>query len=214
MDSAALRLVVITTTTDFPALGDEEGWGEASRLRDLMQGLDAGGYRVEALLPADANLPDALARLAPDMVIVDAASGARDAVEHVVWATRESPRPIVLFTEEHDPAHMRQAVRAGVTAYVVAGLQPERVRSVVDVALARFEHEQTLLSQRAPRSTPRTRRTPEQQRVVDEATTLLMQRLKLDERAAYAQLRSAAMREGRTVESMATRVIDLGQLLA
>ena len=36
------------------------------------------------------------------------------------------------------------AIAAGVSAYVVAGLAPERIRPVLDVALARFTHEESL----------------------------------------------------------------------
>jgi len=89
-------------------------------------------------------LTERLAQLQPDMVIVDAESDARDALEHVVMATREAPRPIVMFTNDSDTSHVRDAVAAGVTAYVVAGLSPERIRPILDVALARFQHEQAL----------------------------------------------------------------------
>src|SRR4051812_12910138 len=141
---APLRLAVITAASHLPDLIDPDGWNEALRLRGLIDSPERGGYRIAGLLGADAHLPERLAEIAPDVVIVDAESGARDAIEHVVWATRDAPRPIVLFTDEHDPAHMREAVAAGVVAYVVAGLAPDRVRPVIDVAIARFEHEQGL----------------------------------------------------------------------
>ena len=51
----------------------------------------------------------------PDMIIVDAESEARDALEHVVMATRDERRPIVLFTNDDDTSHVREAVAAGVT---------------------------------------------------------------------------------------------------
>ena len=78
------------------------------------------------------------------MIIVDAESAARDALEHVVMATRAERRPIVLFTNDEDTTHVKDAVAAGVTAYIVAGLAPERIRPILDVAMARFQHEQEL----------------------------------------------------------------------
>ena len=107
-------LAVITAAATVPDLDDEDGWAEADRLRVLVSGLRDAGYRVGAVLPADANLHDRLTALAPDVLVVDAESGARDAIEHVVWASRDAPRPIVLFTDEHDPAHVLWGLGYGV----------------------------------------------------------------------------------------------------
>lgn len=208
MPPTDLRLAVITATAHVPDLADDEGWDEALRLRDLVQGLRAGGYRIAGVLGADAQLPERLAALAPDVLIVDAESGARDAIEHVVWAMRDAPRPIVLFTEEHDPSHMREAVAAGVVAYVVAGLAPERVRPIIDVAVARFEHEQGLRQELA-----RAQGRLAERAVVDRAKALLMQRHGLPEPQAYARLRSTAMHQGLTIHEVARRLLELADLL-
>jgi response regulator NasT len=204
---AKLRLAVITATSRLPDLSDSEGWNEALRLRGLIDGLERGGYRVAGVLGADAMLPERLAALAPDILIVDAESGARDAIEHVVWATREAPRPIVLFTDEHDPAHMREAVASGVVAYVVAGLAPERVRPVIDVAIARFEHEQGL-KQALARATGALR----ERDVVDRAKKLLIDKHGLDEPQAYARLRKTAMNQSITIAEVARRLLALADL--
>ena len=202
-----LRLAVITLSAHVPDLADSEGWDEALRLRDLVHGLRVGGYQIAGVLGADAQLPDKLAALAPDVLIVDAESGARDAIEHVVWATRDAPRPIVLFTEEHDPTHMREAVAAGVVAYVVAGLAPERVRPIIDVAIARFEHEQSLRVELA-----RAKGQLAERVVVDRAKALLMQRHGLPEPQAYARLRKTAMNQGLTIHEVARRLLELADL--
>ena len=76
------------------------------------------------------------------MVIVDAESEARDALEHVVMATREARRPIVLFTNDEDARYVKDAVAAGVSASIVAGLAPQRIKPILDVAMARFQHGQ------------------------------------------------------------------------
>ncbi|HJV69454.1 ANTAR domain-containing response regulator [Ideonella sp.] len=202
-----LRLAVITLSAHVPDLADQEGWDEALRLRDLVHGLRVGGYQIVGVLGADAQLPDKLNALAPDVLIVDAESGARDAIEHVVWATRDAPRPIVLFTEEHDPAHMREAVAAGVVAYVVAGLAPERVRPIIDVAIARFEHEQGLRGELA-----RAKGQLAERVVVDRAKAMLMQRHGLLEPQAYARLRTTAMNQGLTIHEVARRLLELADL--
>lgn len=190
-----------------PDLADEEGWDEALRLRDLIRGLELGGYRVAGVLGADARLPERLAALAPDVLIVDAESGARDAIEHVVWASRDAPRPIVLFTEEHDPSHVREAMAAGVVAYVVAGLAPERVRPIIDVAIARFEHEQQLRTELASARSQLAERD-----LVAKAKALLMAKHQLEEPQAYARLRKTAMNQGLTIVEVSRRLLDLADL--
>lgn len=207
MDRSELRLAVITMATNVPDLADEEGWDEALRLRDLVRGLELGGYRIAGLLGADAYLTERLAELAPDVLIVDAESGARDAIEHVVWASRDAPRPIVLFTEDHDPTHVREAVAAGVVAYVVAGLAPERVRPVIDVAMARFEHESQLKSELAA-----AKGQLQEREVIARAKALLMQRHGLAEPQAYARLRSTAMNQGLTIHEISRRLLEVADL--
>jgi two-component system, response regulator / RNA-binding antiterminator len=155
------------------------------------------------------DLHDRLTALAPDVLVVDAESGARDAIEHVVWASRDAPRPIVLFTEEHDPSHVREAVAQGVVAYVVAGMAAERVRPVIDVAIARFEHERGLKALAA-----RGRERDKAQAVVARAKQLLMTRHQLSEPEAYARLRRTAMNHGLTVGEVAQRLLELGDLFA
>ena len=65
------------------------------------------------------------------MIIVDAESQARDMLEHVVMATRDARRPIGLFTDDSDTSHVRTAIAAGVTAYVVDSLAPDRVKPLL-----------------------------------------------------------------------------------
>jgi two-component system, response regulator / RNA-binding antiterminator len=135
----------------------------------------------------DTFLPERLAQLQPDMIIVDAESQARDTLEHVVMATRDARRPIVMFTEDNDTRHVRDAIAAGVTAYVVAGLAPERVKPVLEVALARFEHEESLRRELAEARTQLADR-----KLIDRAKGLLMQRHAIAEPEAYARLRNRA----------------------
>jgi response regulator NasT len=207
VSSGDLMLAVITAAATVPDLHDEDGWAEADRLRVLVGGLRDAGYRVGAVLPADVDLHDRLTALAPDVLVVDAESGARDAIEHVVWASRDAPRPIVLFTEEHDPSHVREAVAQGVVAYVVAGMAAERVRPVIDVAIARFEHERGLKALAA-----RGRERDKAQVVVARAKQLLMTRHELSEPEAYARLRRTAMNQGLTVGEVAQRLLEVGDL--
>ena len=204
----ALRIVVIAPELAVADPRDRHALRLAERSRMLRIGLLENNLNLVAVLPADTFLSERLAQLQPDLVIVDAESEARDALEHVVMATRDAPRPIVLFTNDDDTTHVRDAVAAGVCAYVVAGLAPQRIRPILDVALARFAHEQALRSELADaKSELKDRKT------IDRAKGLLMQRQGLSEPAAYEKLRKTAMEKGLKLGEVARRMLEMVDLL-
>jgi two-component system, response regulator / RNA-binding antiterminator len=206
--SQSLRLVIIAPDLVHGLADDDAAQALAERSRQLRIGLLESGYNIVAVLPADTFLTERLAQLQPDMIIVDAESEARDSLEHVVVATRDARRPIVLFTNDNDTTHVKDAVAAGVSAYVVAGLAPERIRPILDVAMARFEHEQGLRRELAD-----ARGQLQDRKVIDRAKSLLMQRQNLPEAEAYARLRKAAMDKGLKLGELAQRMLDAADLL-
>ena len=207
--SQSLRLVVIAPDLADSDADDERSLVLAERSRQLRIGLLENNYNLIAVLPADTFLSERLAQLQPDMIIVDAESEARDSLEHVVMATRDARRPIVLFTNDNDTTHVKDAVAAGVSAYIVAGLSPDRIRPILDVAMARFEHEQGLREELAHAKTEL-----QDRKVIDRAKGLLMQRQGLSEQVAFEKLRKAAMDKGLRLGEVAQRLLDAADLLA
>ena len=205
----SLRIVVIAPDLAVPDPQDTEALAQAERSRSLRIGLLENGFNLVAVLPADSFLAQRIAQLQPDLVIVDAESEARDALEHVVMATRDERRPIVMFTNDSDTSHVKDAVAAGVSAYIVAGLSPERIRPILDVAMARFQHEQALRQQLAE-----ARNELSDRKLIDRAKGLLMQRQGLTEQAAYDKLRKTAMDKGLKLADVAQRMLDVADLLA
>jgi two-component system, response regulator / RNA-binding antiterminator len=212
----ALRIVVISPDLVITDTSDTHAISQAERSRSIRIGLLENDFNLVASLPADVFLTERLAQLQPDMIIVDAESDARDALEHVVMATRDARRPIVMFTNDHDTSNARAAVAAGVSAYIVAGLQPDRIRPILDVAMARFEQEQALRQELAnTRSELHELSTAMQDRkVIDRAKNLLMQRQQLTEDVAYAKLRKTAMDKNLKIVDVAQRMLDVAELLA
>jgi two-component system, response regulator / RNA-binding antiterminator len=206
--SHSLRIVVIAPDTLEPDADDTHAVEQAERSRLLRLSLLENGYNIVAVLPTDTFLSEHIAQLQPDMIVVDAESAARDALEHVVMATRDARRPIVLFTNDEDTTHVKDAVAAGVSAYIVAGLAPERIRPILDVAMARFQHEQELRRELADAKTQLHER-----KVIDRAKGLLMQRQGLTEQQAYDKLRKNAMDRGLRLGEVAQRLVDAAELL-
>ncbi|MBD8566626.1 MAG: ANTAR domain-containing protein [Oxalobacteraceae bacterium] len=203
-----LRIVVVLSATAPGADPDAAQAAQTRRSTALRIGLLESGYDLVASLPADVFLPERIAQLQPDLIILDSESDARDVLEHIVIATRDARRPIVLFTEDDAPASMDAALEAGVSAYIVAGLQAERVKPVLDVALARFRREQRLLDELSD-----TRQKLAERKVLDRAKGMLMTRYQLTEDQAYQRLRSLAMNKNMKLVDVAQRLIDVEDLL-
>ena len=204
----ALRIVVVAPDLAIADPDDEHAATQAERSRALRIGLLENNFNLIAALPADVFLSERLAQLQPDMIIVDAESEARDALEHVVMATRAARRPIVMFTNDEDTTHVKDAVAAGVSAYIVAGLAPQRIRPILDVAMARFQHEQALRAELADAKTEL-----QDRKTIDRAKGVLMQRQGLSEQAAYEKLRKTAMDKGLKLGEVARRMLEMVDLL-
>jgi two-component system, response regulator / RNA-binding antiterminator len=203
-----LRIVVVNTVV---LDGEEHDAALAAQVRRgnaLRIGLLESGYDIIASLPADVYLPERISQLQPDLIIIDAESDARDVLEHIVIASRDERRPIVLFTEDEDTSSMDAAMAAGVSAYIVAGLQAERIKPVLNVALARFRQEQKLLAELSE-----TRHKLAERKVIDRAKGILMSNQRLTEDQAYQKLRSMAMNKNLKLAEIAQRIIDVEDLL-
>ncbi|MBA3058310.1 MAG: ANTAR domain-containing protein [Gammaproteobacteria bacterium] len=211
-----LRIVVVAPDLDIANPEDEQAVSQGERSRSLRIGLLENGFNLVASLPADVFLAERIAQLQPDLIIVDAESDARDALEHVVMATRDARRAIVMFTNDGDPRDVKNAVAAGVSAYIVAGLSPERIRPILDVALARFAHEQALLQTLASTQSELIEVSAElkDRKLIERAKGLLMQRQGLSEDAAFKKMRKTAMDKGLKLADVAQRMLDVADLLA
>ena len=147
----------------------------------LREGLRQAGHEVTATLSSPVALLKTIDQLAPDVIVIDTESPSRDVLEHLVVMSQHTPRPVVMFSSDATPETIRNVVRAGVSAYVVDGLSKERIKSIIDVAVARFENFQGLRVELAER------------KVIERAKGLLMKSHGLDEESAFALLRKTAM---------------------
>jgi response regulator NasT len=146
--------------------------------------------------------------LSPDIIIIDTDSPDRDTLEHICIVTRDDPRPIVMFAADADSDKIREAVKAGVNAYIVNGLAEERIQPILDVAIARFAQMQSLREELAA-----ARSELEDRKSVDRAKAILMRSRKMSEPQAYEALRKLAMDSSQRIAEVARQVINLRELL-
>jgi response regulator NasT len=181
---------------------------DAERAAILRAALQTAGYEVAAEARTAVELITRVRAVKPDVIIIDRDSPDRDTLEHVCMVTRDEPRPIVMFTQDKDRMRMREALKAGVSAYVVDGLSAERVQPIVDVALARFEQWQALRQERDQAQASLAER-----KVIERAKGILMKQGKCSEEEAYRLLRKAAMDRNQRLADVAEKVIAMAHLL-
>lgn len=174
----------------------------------LEQALRDEGYEVLRHEQNDANLVQQVQDLEPDLVLMDLESPDRDVLEHIASVSRNQPRPIVMFSEESDQKTIERAISSGVSAYVVDGLNPERLDSIMSVAIARFREFQALRDE-----LDKTKTQLSERKVVDRAKGLLMEKKGLSENEAYQLLRSNAMNQGKKLVEVAQSLIDAMEML-
>ncbi len=174
----------------------------------LKHALQEAGCKIAAHVSASADLPGLVAELKPDLILLDTESPDRDTFEHLCVISRDQPRPIVMFTHDNDSDKIRAAIRAGVSAYVVDGLKSERLKPIMDVAIARFNEFQAMR-----RDLEKAESRLAERKVVDRAKGILMKQRGWSEEEAYQALRKMAMDKGLRLSDVAGQVISISELL-
>jgi response regulator NasT len=178
------------------------------RARVLREAMEHAGYEVVVSHGAPLALLKTVERVQPDVIVIDTEAPSRDTLENLAVMGQHLPRPIVMFADDAAPETLRDVMRAGVAAYIVDGLDPARVKSIVDVACAQFEEYQRLRDELAA-----TQLKLSERKLVERAKGVLMKSRGLDEGAAYEALRKLAMDRGKPLADIARHVIDAADLL-
>ncbi|OGT90631.1 MAG: histidine kinase [Gammaproteobacteria bacterium RIFOXYA12_FULL_61_12] len=162
---------------------------------------------IAAVDPSD-DLLELISHHRPDVVIIDMDAPGRDTLENLRTVQSTLPRPMVMFSQDGDRETIRRAVEAGVSAYVVDGVQPKRVRPILDAAIARFEQFRNLSTE-----LDKTRMQLLERKSIERAKGLIMSRRRLPEQEAYQLLRKAAMDRNLRMAEVADQIIAAADLL-
>ena len=175
--------------------------------------LITGALRAEAecevtVIDTDDGLARRIAEITPDLVLIDVANPSRDTLEALSLASSPMERPVAMFVDRSDRDLTRAAIEAGLSAYVVNGLRAERIRPILDAAIARFHMFQLMLTELAT-----TRAALAERKDVDRAKRLLMTARNIGEDEAYALLRRSAMDQKKKISEIAKALIITADLL-
>lgn len=174
----------------------------------IEDGLREAGHERVTVLHEVNEVARKIEAIAPDVVVIDLENPNRDRLEHFFSLSRALERPIAMFVDRSDGAEIESAVAAGVSAYVVDGLRKERVKSILDMAVSRFN-----AFARLKRELNDVRGELEDRKIVEQAKGILMRTRSLDEAAAYTLLRKTAMNQNRKISDVAQSLLTAAKML-
>ncbi|CUH75596.1 ANTAR domain-containing response regulator [Tropicibacter naphthalenivorans] len=169
---------------------------------------EAGDFDISVI-----SEPTTLARqiqaIQPDVVLIDMANPSRDMLEEMALASGPHERAVAMFVDRSADGMSAAAIEAGVSAYVVDGMRPDRLKPILDAAIARFRMFQRMRTELAE-----TKRALEERKVIDRAKGMIMKARGVDEDQAYAILRKAAMDQGKRLHDVANALVTAAGLLS
>ncbi|OUS41286.1 hypothetical protein A9R00_01685 [Oleispira antarctica] len=145
----------------------------------------------------------------PDLIIMDLASLDQDTLDNMTMLNQHNPKPMILFSKNSDSQLISQAVQAGASAYVVDGLESQRIKPIMDAAIARFNEFQALKTE-----LQKTQGQLADRKVIDQAKGLLMKTKSLNEEQAYHTMRKMAMDQSKPIADIAKNILSVMSLLS
>nr|WP_269751639.1 ANTAR domain-containing protein [Pseudophaeobacter flagellatus] len=179
-----------------------------AKAQDILEALKEGGWTTATVIASAAALERTLTQQDPDIILIDLANPDRDTLEHLCFVSNARNRPVAMFVDQTDNAMTQAAISAGLSAYVVNGLQKDRIKPVLETAIARFSMIAKMQSElEAAKQALADRKT------IDRAKGLLISARNISEDEAYSLLRKTAMDQGRKVIDVAAALVTAADLL-
>jgi len=185
-------------------IGDDHR--EAEQVR---HGIEKAGYSVVALVGTKDNIATIGSAAYPDLVVLSIKSPDGFILDQIRKLLRAFPCPMVVFAKRSSDQFTREAISAGVSAYIVDGFSPDRLRPIFSLALARFEEVQGLRAKLR-----NTQMALSERKLVDKAKGILMQKIGVSEDQAYKRLRGMAMSGNMKLSQVAKNIISMEKDLA
>jgi response regulator NasT len=182
---------------------------DAPHAATLRQTLESLQYTIAGELRASDALKPEVVRIAPDLIVICSGTPTSALLNDLRAVAESHPLPVVIFATDGRRETIREAVDAGVAAYVVDGWGPERVTPIIEAACARFEAHQAIKRELAA-----TRNKLSERKIIEKAKGIVMQQRGLPENEAYVALRTMAMQQNLALAEVARRVVAVASLLA
>ncbi|HCI08398.1 ANTAR domain-containing protein [Ascidiaceihabitans sp.] len=181
---------------------------DRTKAKDIIDALLEGGWSDVVVLASASALDRNLRQYNPDIILIDLANPDRDTLEHISLVSQAKSRPVAMFVDHTDEGMTQAAIEAGLSAYVVNGLQMDRIKPVLETAIARFR----LLS-KMQSELDAAKLALSDRKTIDRAKGLIMRARGVCEEDAYQLMRKSAMDQGRKVIDVAHSLVTAADLL-
>ncbi|PKG85802.1 hypothetical protein CXF85_03215 [Colwellia sp. 75C3] len=179
------------------------------RTSPLKKALLDFNYLITKQLSFNDNIITEVERCNPDILILSTDLASDKMLKDLAEINKLLPLPIVIFAEYDSPNIIKKAIKAGVSAYVVHEILPQRIESILLVANERFKAVQALRNE-----LKQAKSQLEDRKYIERAKGHIMQQKQVSESEAYAALRKMAMDQGSTLATVSKNIIDVCQLFS
>ena len=145
--------------------------------------------------------------ISPDIIIFNLDTPSKKLLTDLQTLNQQSPIPVIMFAGDSNIDTINQAIKAEVSAFIVDSVEHNRINSIINVAIARFKHQQSLNN-----ALEEARAKLEDRKQIDRAKAILIKTQNFTEDDAYHTLRKLAMDRNITLGEMAKNVIAMSEL--
>jgi len=145
--------------------------------------------------------------ITPDIIIFNLDTPSKKLLTDLQTLSQQSPIPVIMFAGDSNIDTINQAIKAEVSAFIVDSVEHNRINSIINVAIARFKHQQSLNN-----ALEEARAKLEDRKQIDRAKAILIKTQNFTEDDAYHTLRKLAMDRNITLGEMAKNVIAMSEL--
>lgn len=179
-----------------------------ARAAIIQSGLEAAGYTKVKTLIDDDSLASSIEALDPDVIIIDVENPKRNQLDNMLQLTKAVKRPVAMFVETSNKQATERAIEAGVSAYVVDGFREDRIHTIMEMAITRFN-----AFARLERELESVKSSLSEQTTLNRAKHVLMEHKKITEQEAHQLLQRTAMNQNRRMVEVAEGLIRSASIL-
>jgi response regulator NasT len=145
--------------------------------------------------------------VSPDIIIFNLNTPSAKLLADLKNLNIQTSLPVIMFASDGNIDTINQVIKAEVSAYIIDGMNPDRLNSIIKVAIARFKHQQAVNL-----ALEEARAKLEDRKQIDRAKAILIKTQNFSEDEAYHTLRKLAMDRNITMGEMAKNVITMSEL--
>ena len=179
-----------------------------SENNELEKVLQNQGFQACTFYSASLDIKQITNEIKPQIIIINSEKVTDTIIEFIQKLNLVYARPMILFSEDPDTQSVNKVIKAGISAFIVSGLESKRIKSIIDIAAARFKEQQQLKTE-----LKKTKSKLEERKLVDRAKGILIKTRSFSEDEAYHTLRKLAMDRNIALGEMAKNVISMAELL-